>query len=189
MRATKSVVLKGVCRVQQEKWIQKIRAGDQTAFQDFYDSYAGPAIRTASAITRNREMAKDAVQETFIRVYRQIDSFNSELPFDPWFYRILTNECLRLLKKETPLSNIETVENDPSLAEESFDQLTELYDVIQALDDSHRIPLILKYIKGFSEKEIADILGLNQNTVKSRLFKGRKRLKEQLEPTREEDMS
>ena len=49
-------------------------------------------------------MAKDAVQETFIRVYRQISSYNPELPFDPWFYRILTNECLRLLKKEAPLS-------------------------------------------------------------------------------------
>lgn len=175
--------------MEQEKWIQKIQAGDQASFRQFYEVYAGPAIRTASAITRNREMAKDAVQETFIRVYRQIGSYNPELPFDPWFYRILTNECLRLLKRETPLSNIETLENDPSLAEESFDQLTELYDVIQALDDSHRIPLILKYIKGFSEKEIAEILGLNQNTVKSRLFKGRKRLKEQLEPTREEDMS
>ncbi len=189
MRATKSVVLKGVCRVQQEKWIQQLQAGHQAAFRQFYDAYAGQAIRTASAITRNREMAKDAVQETFIRVYRQIDSYNPALPFDPWFYRILTNECLRLLKRESPLSNIESVENDPSLSEESFDQLTELYDMIQALDDSHRIPLILKYIKGFTEKEIADILGLNQNTVKSRLFKGRKRLKELLEPTREEDMS
>ncbi|WP_432363141.1 RNA polymerase sigma factor [Sporosarcina sp. UB5] len=175
--------------MQQEKWVRKIRMGNQAAFRQFYEAYAGPAIRTASAITRNREMAKDAVQETFIRVYRQIGSFNPALPFDPWFYRILTNECLRLMKKESPLSTIESVENDLSLAEESFDQLTELYDVIQALDDSHRIPLILKYIKGFTEKEIAEILGLNQNTVKSRLFKGRKRLKEQLEPNREEDMS
>ena len=101
--------------MQQEKWVRKIQAGDQAAFREFYEAYAGAAIRTASAITRNREMAKDAVQETFIRVYRQIGSYNPELPFDPWFYRILTNECLRLMKKETPLSTIETHENDPSL--------------------------------------------------------------------------
>ena len=63
-------------------------------------------------------------------------AINPELPFDPWFYRILTNECLRLMKKETPLSTIETHENDPSLTEESFDQLTDLYEVIQALDES-----------------------------------------------------
>ena len=93
------------------------------------------------------------------------------------------------MKKETPLSTIETHENDPSLTEESFDQLTDLYEVIQTLDEHNRIPLILKYIKGFTEKEIADILGLNQNTVKSRLFKGRKRLKEQLEQSGKEDTS
>lgn len=175
--------------MQQEEWLAKIRTGDKESFRYFYEMYADAAIRTASAITRNREMAKDAVQETFVRVYRQIGSYNPELPFDPWFYRILTNECLRLLKKEAPLSKFEhaDLENDPSLAEESFDQLSDLYDTIQSLDDVHRIPLILKYIKGFSEIEIADILSLNQNTVKSRLFKGRKRLKVQLDMTGKED--
>ncbi|MEK5040256.1 RNA polymerase sigma factor [Sporosarcina sp. FSL K6-3457] len=164
-------------------WIRNIQAGDKEYFRHFYEAYANYAIRTAFAITRNREMAKDAVQETFIRVYRQINSYNRELPFDPWFYRILTNECLRLLKKESPLSKFEQpdLENDPALAEQSFDHLSDLYDTIQSLDDLHRIPLILKYIKGFTEKEIADILDLNHNTVKSRLFKGRKRLKEQLD--------
>ena len=63
--------------MQQEKWVRKIQAGDQAAFREFYEAYAGAAIRTASAITRNREMAKDAVQETFIRVYRQIGSYQS----------------------------------------------------------------------------------------------------------------
>ena len=171
-----------------DEWIVKIKKGDKESFRRFYNAYSESAIRIASAITRNREMAKDAVQETFIRVYRQIGSYNPELPFDPWFYRILTNECLRLLKKEAPLSKFAPdVENNPSLSEESFDQLSDLYTTIQSLDDAHRIPLILKYVKGFSEKEIAQILSLNQNTVKSRLFKGRKQLKEQLNPTGKED--
>lgn len=166
------------------KWIKQIRSGNQLAFRQFYEAYAGNAIRTASAITRNRELAKDAVQETFIRVFRQIDSYDTNLPFDPWFYRILTNECLRLMKKESSLVNFSPSDlaNNAALAEASFDHLADLYNVIQSLDDGHRIPIILKYIKGFSEKEIADILGLNQNTVKSRLFKARKRLKVQLEP-------
>lgn len=173
--------------MQEKKWIQQIQAGDQASFRQFYDAYAGAAIRTASAITRNQEMAKDAVQETFIRVFRQIGSYNPELPFDPWFYRILTNECLRLMKKEVAKLELLDIEDNPSLSEESFDQLSDLYDVIQSLDDIYRIPLILKYIKGFSEKEIAEILGLNQNTVKSRLFKGRKKLLEQLQPGEEEE--
>lgn len=175
--------------VETEEMIRNIQAGDKESFRVFYEAYVDYAIRTASAITRNREMAKDAVQETFIRVYRQIGSYNSALPFDPWFYRILTNECLRYLKKESPLSKFDypDLENDPSLTEESFDHLSDLYDMIQSLDDTHRIPLILKYVKGFTEKEIADILGLNHNTVKSRLFKGRKRLRAQLNLAAKED--
>ena len=174
--------------MEKEEMIRNIQDGDKESFRIFYEAYADYAIRTASAITRNRETAKDAVQETFIRVYRQIGSYNHELPFDPWFYRILTNECLRFLKKESSLSKFELdLETNPSLAVESFDHLSDLYDTIQSLDDKHRIPLILKYVKGFTEKEIAGILGLNQNTVKSRLFKGRKRLKEQLDPLNKED--
>ena len=163
------------------EWIKKIQSGDVEVFHQFYEAYVDYAIRTASAITRNREMAKDAVQETFIRVYRQIESYNPNLPFDPWFYGILTNECMRLLKKDSTYSKFEhhDLENEPSIADNSSVSLSDLYNVIQSLDDAHRIPLILKYIKGFTEKEIAEILVLNQNTVKSRLFKGRKRLKDQ----------
>ena len=171
------------------EWIMQIQSGDKDAFRCFYEAYSEYAIRTASAITRNREMAKDAVQETFIRVFRQIESYNPNLPFDPWFYRILTNNNNSTNSKqwiwccETTNRSV----NEPSLAAESFDSLSDLYDVIQSLDDAHRIPLILKYVKGFSEKEIAEILDLNQNTVKSRLFKGRKRLQNQLVSTEKED--
>ena len=160
-----------------EKWLAKIRMGDKEAFRYFYKTYAEFAIRTASAITKNREMAKDAVQETFLRVYRQIDGYNPDFPFNPWFYRILTNECLRLLKKEFSLSTFQhtDLENKRSISIESFDQLSILYETIQSLDDIHRVPLILKYVQGFTEKEIAEILSINQNTLKSRLFKARKR--------------
>lgn len=172
-----------------EQWLANIRMGDKASFQSLYKAFAPAAIRTASAITKNREMAKDAVQETFIRVYRQIDSYNPNLPFSPWFYRILTNECLRLLKKEAPISIFEepNLENNEKIAVESFDELSILYDTIQSLDDIHRIPLILKYVQGFTEKEISTILSLNQNTLKSRLFKGRKQLKALLNSTSKED--
>lgn len=170
-----------------DKWLPKLQTGDKEAFQYFYEAYAASAIRTAAAITKNRELAKDAVQETFIRVYRNMSRYNPDFPFDPWFYRILTNECLRLLKKEAPLSTVKYPENNSTISVESFDQLSVLYDTIQSLDDIHRIPLILKYVQGFTEIEIANILSVNQNTLKSRLFKGRKRLKEILDAVDKED--
>ena len=173
----------------QSKWIKQIQAGDQEAFRQFYGAYSEYAIRTASAITQNREMAKDAVQETFIRVYRNIGKYNPTLPFNSWFYRILTNECLRILKKNSMYSKFEhpNLEKEPSNEDKPIPQSSDLYEEIQELDDAFRIPLILKYLKGFSEKEIAEILEMNQNTVKSRLFQGRKRLKNQLDSTEKED--
>lgn len=167
-------------------WLAQIRLGNQAAFHHFYETYSEYAIRTAIAITRNQEMAKDAVQETFIRVYRQIDTYNPILPFDPWFYRILTNECMRLLKKNSLYSKFEYPELENNHSSAPSHHVTDLYEAIQSLDEPFRIPLILKYLKGFSEKEIAAILDLNQNTVKSRLYKGRKRLKNQLDPSEKE---
>lgn len=157
-------------------------------FQKLYEAHADFAIRTAIAITRNNEMAKDAVQETFIRVYRNYSSYDPDLPFEPWLYRILVNECNRLLKREAKLSGYHHpyLENDPQVAEPSSENLAELIRTIQNLKDLYRIPLILKYIKGFSEQEIAEILDINQNTVKSRLFTGRNRLRKLLDPARKE---
>lgn len=157
-------------------------------FQKLYEAHADFAIRTAIAITRNNEMAKDAVQETFIRVYRNYSSYDPDLPFEPWLYRILVNECNRLLKKEAKLSGFHhpDLENDPRVAEPSYENLAELIRTIQNLKDLYRIPLILKYIKGFSEQEIAEILDINQNTVKSRLFTGRNRLRKLLDPAGKE---
>lgn len=163
--------------------LENIRNGSRDAFKQFYDMYENYAIRTAKAITRNDEHAKDAVQEAFIRVYRNISSYNSTLPFDAWFYRILVNECYRILSKEkknTPIDT-STMENKEQLREHSKENLSDLYSMIQNMADIYRIPILLKYIKGFSEKEIATILDLNQNTVKSRLFNGRNLLKTQLE--------
>ncbi|UMZ73044.1 RNA polymerase sigma factor [Natranaerofaba carboxydovora] len=161
---------------------QKITAGDKQAFQNLYEKHIDSALRTAMAITRNENIAKDAVQETFIRVYKNLDSFDTDKKFTPWFFKILTNECNRLLKKESKILKLNTPLDGKefktaSAAEEDYD---ELYEAIQSLKDSCRLPIILKYLQGFSEKEIAQILSLNQNTVKSRLLKGRQVLKEKL---------
>lgn len=166
-----------------EHLIQRVIKGDKEAFKQLYDLYFNKAMRTAIAITRNKELAKDAVQETFIRVYKNIASFQMEKPFDPWFYRILTNECNRILareKKITPLHHTD-LDKDVDIPSEEKADFTDLYEALQALKDIYRIPVILMYIKGFGEREIAEILELNQNTVKTRLFKGREKLKIQLE--------
>ncbi|MEI4771576.1 RNA polymerase sigma factor [Psychrobacillus sp. FJAT-51614] len=173
-----------------ENIITEIKNGNRDAFRSLYDEYASYAIRTAKAITRNDEYAKDAVQEAFIRVYRNISSYEPALSFNAWFYRILVNECIRLLNNEKKNIPVDTAQQkqDTQLMEHSKESVKDLYEVIQNMSDLYRIPILLKYIKGFSEREIAQILELNQNTVKSRLFNGRNLLKKQLHLTEMEEI-
>lgn len=165
--------------------IMLIKKGDREAFASLYNEYAGYALRTAIAITKDSMSAGDAVQETFIRVFNNIEGFDISKPFEPWFYKILINECNRLLKRNVNTvliddftqNNLESSVRD----EHRFEEYEVLYKAIEELGEENRIPIILKYLKGFKEGEIAQILELNINTVKSRLFKGRQKLKSFIE--------
>ncbi|WP_253923629.1 RNA polymerase sigma factor [Halobacillus sp. A5] len=167
----------------ERKLIKKVKKGNQKAFKKLYDLYSGYALRTAFAMTKSEADASDIVQETFIRVYRSIDSFEEAKPFKPWFYRILINETHRLLKKRADSRNIymdvEASEflHPASSIEGDYEDLGEALD---QLDHHHKTVVVLKYLHGFSEKEIASILDENQNTIKSRLYKGRQKLKQVL---------
>lgn len=164
--------------------IIRLRQGDSGAFRFLFDAYADKALRFASAYVRNSDHAKDIVQESFIRVYRNIGSFDMGKEFEPWFYRILTNECLRHLGKgktaEVPLESIENHKDYAVTSELDFEEAGTLTGIIGSLEDMYRIPLLLMYLEGFTENEIAKILDLNVNTVKSRLYKTRRWLREAL---------
>lgn len=169
--------------------VLRFRAGDEEAFRDLYDKYAGYALRVAAAVTKSKAGAADAVQETFIRVYKNIGSFDIDQPFKPWFYKILINECNRMMKNIFRMVYFsDYFDNNPGETykdDHRFEEYEELYDAIKGLKVIYRVPLVLKYLNGFKENEIADILELNLNTVKSRLFKGRKKLREVLESDEE----
>ncbi|WP_121604029.1 RNA polymerase sigma factor [Virgibacillus sp. Bac332] len=160
--------------------IKKIKKGNHQAFKNLYDRFADYSLRTAFAITKNQSDASDIVQETFIRVYRNIDSYDMSRSFKAWFYQILINETRRYMKKKTKQAR--SIESDQLLdflhqqTEEAY-HFDDLYLAMDKLEENHRTVIILKYLNGFTEKDIAEVLELNVNTVKSRLFKARKQLK------------
>lgn len=161
--------------------IKKVKRGNQEAFKKLYHTYADYALRTVYAITQNRNHAADIVQETFIKVYRNISKFDQERSFKPWFYQILLNESKRYMKKQNKQAI--AIESEELLDHLSKQQTIPIeYDELEKgldqLSDIHRTVLVLKYMNEFSEKEIAVLLELNVNTVKSRLFKARRKLNE-----------
>ena len=162
--------------------ISRIKNNDKYAFEALYNKYASYALRTAYLITKNKALAQDAVQECFVKIYFSIDSFDEERPFKPYLYRALVNECYSLLKKNSKTVFLEDfpVEQEQEKYYEDFysDKYSLLYKGISRLNINQRVPIILMYFRGFKEKEIAEILDININTLKSRLFKGRQKLKD-----------
>lgn len=162
-----------------KKVIDKIKKGDSKSFRLLYEEYYEQSMRTAYSMLRDEADASDAVQETFIRVYRKIHSFDNSKPFKPWFYRILTNEVRRVISKRKDNKNIdETVhENNLTESEERKLEKTETIQIaLKQLKDEHKEIVTLKYLDGFSEKEISDLLEITVSAVKSRLFQARQKL-------------
>lgn len=178
-------------KVKENEIIQQIKNGNQLAFRDLYDLYFEYAMRVATVVMNHRRAdANDAVQETFLRVHQNMDRYDARRPFKPWFYKILINECHRILKRNGKIISIEILEsmkNNEQVSEEkdTFAQYEDLYSAIEHLDHHQRIPIILKYLNGFKEQEIAEIMDENLNTIKSRLFKGKQKLKHFLNQNKE----
>ncbi len=164
----------------ESKLIKKIKKGDQRAFKKLYDVYADYSLRTAYGITGNQADAADIVQEVFIKLYRNIHLFDMKRPFKPWFYQLLVNEARRYIgKKAKQAISVESEELLDYLHTGTEDEVDfeDLENALDKLEENHRTVLILKYLNDFTEKEIAEILELNLNTVKSRLYKARRKLK------------
>jgi len=163
---------------------EKFRKGSHSAFEELYSMHADNAFRLAAAILKNHTNAKDIVQVSFVRAYEYRKSFNPMKSFSFWFNRILVNECRRYMAQVKKKREI--LEYDEYMSEIStedsykFEKYEMLYSALQKLHDDMRIPLLLKYINGFKEDEIAEIMNLRRSTVKSRLYEGRQRVKRYL---------
>ena len=158
--------------------IEKIRKGDMKAFAALYDRLGETALRTATAIVGHDGLAGDVVQETFLRVYRNIHRFDVKKPFEPWFYRILINESRRVLRWKRRLVPVETMP-EACVCDEIRDM--DLYKAIVNLDLSLRVPLVLRYLAGYKDREVADILNIRLSTEKGRVKRAKYQLRKYLE--------
>jgi len=168
--------------------ILKMQKGDYSAFEEIFHAYKSKAVGTAYLITGNRPVSEDVVQDAFILCYTKINTLKNPELFKPWFFKIVTRlswKYSNFYKKVTPVENIfeRAEETSGSPGKSSFkafekEEYEELYRSINMLDKKSRTTVILFYFNDFSVKEIAEIMGCFQGTVKSRLFNSRKKLKQ-----------
>ncbi len=175
-----------------EMFLEKLRAGDEKAFEKLVKSCEKRVYLLALRYTGNASDAMDISQEVFIKVYRGLRRFKGESAPETWVYRIAVNTALDFVRRaaranETSLYAADSSGEEkhreipdesyaPEAAAEHADLSQALSRAITALPEEHRQVLILRDINDLPYARIGEILGLNEGTVKSRLFRARARL-------------
>ncbi len=135
--------------------------------------------RVAKSIVINEKDCEDAVQEAILIAYDKISSLRNERFFKTWLIRILINECYRLTRKRKGVVSFEDYMADKEYPEGQTDN--ELRDAIMELPQKIRTVIVLHYIEGYGIEEIGYMIKIPSGTVKSRLHKGRKLLRNMLQ--------
>lgn len=158
--------------------IQRARTGDPDAFRDLYEKYKSGLHRFAHRMLLDADLAADVVQETFAYFFRKIPDYRPEVKTTTFLYRVARNRCLNIIESRrrrpaAPLDEIpeaeSTVERDPADLADRKDQACRAGTALMSLSPDHREVVVLRIEKDMTYPEMANILGIPEGTVKSRL--------------------
>lgn len=159
------------------------KAGDAACFERIVILHERLVLRVAQRLLLNREEAKDAAQEVFIRLHRTLRGFDAEKDFGPWLYRITVNICRdiqRRSKREMPIESAGdplSEAMDPERSAAAAEQYRLVLAALSELSPREREAVVLRDLEGRSTKEVAEVLGSSETTVRSQLSTGRMKVK------------
>ncbi len=171
--------------------VERYRKGDRDAFTELVIRYQRPIYNAAFWILRSADDANDIAQGVFLKVAEHLDDFDSQHRFFSWIYRIAVNESLNLLRRngheewlddEIDLPGADTA--NPEWQASDAERSRNIQRALMGLSASDRIVLTLRHFSECSYQEIAEILQIDEKTVKSRLFEARHRLRDALKDYR-----
>jgi len=177
--------------------VERARSGDAAAFSELVNRYERKIFRLAKHITQNDEDAEDVLQETFLKAYSHLDSFQGQSKFYTWIVRIAVNEALMKLRKRKSSKTVsldeptdtgeDTMPREIAVWEEnpeqkySREELREILDkAVESLKPAFRTVFVLRDIEELSTEETASALDISIPAVKSRLLRARLQLREKL---------
>jgi RNA polymerase sigma-70 factor (ECF subfamily) len=161
------------------------KRGERLAQRELYERYSRKMFAVCLRYVRQRMEAEDVLADSFMKVFTHIQNFKEEGSLEGWIRRIVVNECLGLLRKQR-LMYVESNADDYTEVSSPTDHSTqmhadELMNMIQDLPTGYRTIFNLYAIEGYSHKEIADMLNINENTSKSQLSRARTLLQKKIE--------
>ena len=140
--------------------------------------------RVSAGILNQLADQEDAVQSCIERAWRKLPTLRDETHLESWVTRILINECRAIIRKRRWMVPVETIPDSPAPPQDADE---DLYRFFKSLPDKLRLTMTLHYVEGLEVAEIARVLGLPEGTVKSRLSRGRERMKQDESLWKEED--
>lgn len=184
--------LKTPGRIDDRELVRRAQGDNKEAFEELVHRHQHRVFAVAGGILRRREDVEDIAQQVFVKAYFSVKRFDQRAAFSTWLYKITVNECWDLLRKkkvrplvyESDLSEEqarqfgapdERESGDPDISDRLAAR-QRVERLLEGLDERDRTMLILKEVEGFAVEEIAQILELNANTVKVRLFRARRRI-------------
>lgn len=157
--------------------VKKAQKNDTDAFIRLIDGHKTALYKVARSYLGNEEDIADVMQDTILSAYEHIGELKTAAYFKTWLTRILINRCMDVLRQQKRNIPMEQAEEPPAPQKESE---YEFYELLKELPENDRAIFLLYYGEGFNTREVAEILSLNENTVKSRLRRGRKKLEQAL---------
>ncbi len=173
--------------------MDRIRNREEGAFRELFSRFQDKIFRTALKILKEENAAEDALQETFLNIYRASNSFRGDSKIGTWVNRITVNVCLEMLRKNKKhdqrtdddismhASLPDTKVQDPYAKAVQSEIRFRVRSALSRLGQKHRTVVDLHDLRGYTIREIAGMLQVAEGTVKSRLFYGREELKRQLQ--------
>ena len=176
---------------QEQQWVEAARQGDQSAFEQLVRLYEKRVLALTTRMCKNPADAEEAAQEAFLSAWQGLPFFRGDASFSTWLYRLASNACVDLLRREGrhqaaagPSLNDEEAPLDvadgtpgPQEAAERRELREQIEEGLRALTPEHRQVLLLREMHQLSYDEIADTLELDVGTVKSRISRGRRQLR------------
>lgn len=180
--------------LKEKQLIQKAKSGDEVSFESLILSCQSKAYNIALRYLKNEDDALDALQESFIKIFRHLNSFKEDSRFDTWVYRIVVNTCNDMLRKNSnqkitdsiykteddkeAVIDIPDVSGSPEKVFEQKLNTEHIMSCLEKLNQEQKEIIVLRDIHGFSYDEISEILSCSIGTVKSRINRSRLRLRE-----------
>jgi RNA polymerase sigma-70 factor (ECF subfamily) len=175
----------------EEKWVRKTLAGSHEAFADIVNRYQRPVFSIVVRMVRDSGLAEDLTQETFIKAFRALRTYDARRKFSSWLFTIAHNTTIDYLRKKSlqtvPLESegeesdpLDRLPSDDSVTPERAAMSRDLADAfeeeLRAMRPEYAEILVLRFQEGLAYEEIVEITGLPMGTVKTHLFRARRQL-------------